>query len=56
MKLDPTYRLGEPLDAEDAFGLTLPVLCADMFGVAEAETRPDDGEFDEAISTYDDRS
>lgn len=51
-----TYRLGDPFEAEGAFGLPLPVLCADVLGVAEAETRPDGGELEEAMSTYEDLS
>jgi hypothetical protein len=34
-----TYALGELFAADVAFGLPLPVLCAERFGVAEADVR-----------------
>ena len=49
-----TYAFGEPFDAGVDFGLPLPVLCADKFGVAEADVRCAGGEFEDvggAIST-----
>jgi hypothetical protein len=49
-----TYVVGEDFEAEEALGLPLPVRCADMFGVAEADTRPTGGELvavEGAIST-----
>lgn len=56
---DNTYESGELFCADWALGLPLPVRCADVFGVAEAEARPggDLGAVDTgAISTKDDRS
>lgn len=45
---------GEPFAAGVDFGLPLPVLCAERFGVAEADVRCAGGEFEDgegAIST-----
>jgi hypothetical protein len=44
------------LDADADFGLPLPVRCADIFGVAEADARCAGGECEDAegaMSTYD---
>jgi hypothetical protein len=39
-----THDSGELFCAVVALGLPLPVRCADIFGVAEAETRPAGGD------------
>lgn len=54
-----THVVGEFFEADEAFGLPLPVLCADVFGVAEADARGAGGELvvaDGAISTKEDLS
>lgn len=59
-KKNKTYDSGELFGADCDFGLPLSVRCADMFGVADADTRPwgggDLGADTDAISTNEARS